>query len=130
MKTLLLTTSLALTALGTAGANEVVSGSPVPIYEPVDSFYLQHRLDGWRAVDEDTLLVWATPFRPYLIELTRRSPDLRFSETIGVTSTVGTVTRFDSVLVRGFDYPIKAIYKLSREQARELRQAQPDDESA
>ena len=123
MKTLILTTALALTALGSASA-EVVSGSPVPVYEPVESFNMYPRLDSWRAVDEDTLIVWATPSRPYLIELTRKSPDIRFAETIGVTSTVGRVTKFDSVLVRDGDYPIKAIYKLSREQAREIRQIQ------
>jgi len=130
MRTLILTTSLALTALGNAGASEMVSSTPVPVYDPVDSFQIYQRLDNWRAVDEDTLIVWATPSRPYLIDLMRRSPDLRFAETIGVTSTVGKVTKFDSVLVRGEDYPIKAIYKLTREQALELHQVQTVHQNA
>ena len=88
-------------------------------YEPVDRIHHFGRFDSWRVVDRDTLIVWTTPSRPYLIELKRGSPDLRFAQVISVTSTIGaTYAKLDSIRVRGFDYPIEAIYKLSRDEAR------------
>ena len=108
----------AVSALWTAGSAQAASLQQP--YEPIDSFHFFGRLDNWRAIDRDTLIVWATPARPYLVELTRGSPDLRFAETIGVTSTIGRVhAQLDSIVVRGWDYPIEAIYRLSREQAHE-----------
>jgi hypothetical protein len=87
--------------------------------EAVDEFHFFGRLDSWRAVDRNTLIVWTTPFKPYLIELKRPASGLRFAEVIGLTSTAGTVyTRFDTVRVDGFRYPIRSIYRLTKEQAR------------
>ena len=117
---------VALTALAALGAtspgwtaNATPAGADPSGYERVERFNHFGRFDNWRAVDRDTLIVWTTPARAYLIELTRGSPDLRFAQAIGVTSTIGkTYAGLDSVLVRGSDYPIKAIYKLSRDEAR------------
>jgi hypothetical protein len=93
--------------------------------ESVDSIRLMTRLDGWTAVDRDTLILWATPFRPYLIELDRASPDLPFVETIGVTSTTNEVrAKFDSVRIRGMSYPIRGIFKLTRDEARDFKREQ------
>jgi hypothetical protein len=113
----------ALLALGATGPGWTATTAPASAdpsgYEQVDRFNHFGRFDNWRAVDRDTLIVWTTPARAYLIELTRGSSDLRFAEAIGVTSTIGkTYAGLDSVLVRGSDYPIKAIYRLSRDQAR------------
>lgn len=116
----------ALTALVVLGAPSLAwaasadpSDSDSAAYEQVDRFHHFDRFDSWRVVDRNTLIVWTTPARAYLIELMRGSPDLRFAEVIGITSTIGTsYAKLDSVHVRGFDYPIKAIYKLSREDAR------------
>lgn len=124
MKRMLLAGLLAV-ALSPASwaATESTDASQMPAYEQVSDFHFYGRLDSWRPVDRDTLILWATPFRPYLVELSRGSPDLRYAEVIGVTSTVGKVNaKFDSVLVAGTDYPIKAIYKLSRDQARNMRE--------
>ena len=107
-----------LLALG-ATSPSWAAGTESAAYEPVDSIHHFGRIDSWRAIDHDTLIVWTTPARPYLIELQRRSPDLRNVEVIGMTSTVGTTyAKLDSIRVRGLTYPIEAIYKLSREQAR------------
>jgi hypothetical protein len=116
----------ALFVLGTTSAGWAAAPTPEaelqPQYEQIDSFHFFGRLDNWRAIDRNTLIVWATPSRPYLVELSRGSPDLRFAQVIGLTSTIGTVhAKLDSVVVRGWDYPIKAIYKMSRDQARDLR---------
>jgi len=120
MRCVALTALLALGATGPAWtATTAPASADASGYEQVDRFNHFGRFDSWRAVDRDTLIVWATPARAYLIELTRGSADLRFAEAIGVTSTIGkTYAGLDSVLVRGSDYPIKAIYRLSRDQAR------------
>jgi len=75
--------------------------------------------DAPRSDDDDTVIVWATAFDPYLVELAFRSPDLRFAEVIGVTQFGSRVyAKFDAVTVAGFRYPIASIYKISREEAR------------
>ena len=87
--------------------------------ERVDSILALTQLDDWRAVDRDTLIIWRTPAEAYLVELHRPSPDLRFVQTIGVTSTTGKVrANLDAVKVRGNVYPIREIYKLDGEEAR------------
>jgi len=124
MKTVLLATSLFLVGIGNAFASAANTDTQALAYEQVDSFRFFGHLNSWRAIDKDTLILWATPFQPYLVELTRDSHDLQFVEAIGVTSTVGRVTDLDSVLVRGSSYPIKAIYKLDRHEAAEIRREQ------
>lgn len=110
--------ALSATSLGWAAGTSAASADP-SAFEQVDRFHHFNRFDSWRVVDRDTVIVWTTPATAYLLELTRGSPDLRFAEIIGVTSTTGTTyAKLDSVRVRGWDYPIKAIYKLSREDAR------------
>lgn len=107
-----------------SAASTVPESALAPGHEPVDSFRFYGRLDDFYPIDRDTLIVWATPAEPYLVELSRRSTHLPYAETIGVTSTQNTVhAKLDSVRVRGLDYPIRAIYKLSRHEARELRLA-------
>ena len=90
--------------------------------EPVESFSLLHRPYSWTEVDEDTVILWTTPFQPYVVELAFPAHDLRFAEAIGVTSVGSRVyAKFDSLKVRGFRYPIESIYKISREDARSWR---------
>jgi hypothetical protein len=92
--------------------------------EQIDRFHFFGRFDSWRVVDRDTLIVWTTPFKPYLIELRRPSPELRFAHVIGITSTVGMVhSRLDDVYIDGWPYRIKAIYRLTAEQARNWKRA-------
>jgi hypothetical protein len=92
-----------------------------PAFEEVDSFSILTRLHSWHASDDDTVIVWATPFQPYLVELAFPSHDLKFSEAIGITSVGSRVyARFDSLRVAGFRYPINSIYKMTREEARNL----------
>jgi hypothetical protein len=91
----------------------------VPELERIESFTLLTRPYSWTPVDEDTVIVWATAFRPYLVELAFPSRDLKFTDAIGVTSVGSRVyAKFDSVQVRGLRYPIESIYKLTREEAK------------
>ena len=90
--------------------------------EPVDSMRTIGRIHSWRALDRDTLIIWTTGLRPYLVELRWPSTDLRFANVIGVTSTNGRVhSRFDSIVVRGWKYPIEQIYRLTPSDARSLK---------
>jgi len=104
---------------GTAPARaEARLGSLVPV-ESIPAF---GRLHSWSVVDDDRLIIWATPFRPYLVELFRPSPELKFAVSIGVTSFGSRIhAKFDSVEIDGFSYPIRRIYEISRDDAKALK---------
>jgi hypothetical protein len=92
--------------------------------KPVDSIPAIGRLHSWSVVDNDRLIIWATPSRPYLVELFRPSPELRFAVSIGVTSFGSRIhAKFDSVEVDGFSYPIRRIYEMSRDEAKSVNAA-------
>jgi hypothetical protein len=92
-----------------------------PIFEQVDSIPMLTRPHSWQVIDEDTVVVWATPFDPYLVELAFKSHDLKFAQVIGITQFGSRVyAKFDAVKVGGFRYPIASIYKMTRGEAREL----------
>lgn len=118
---LALTATLAAApAFGTAKEETVDAYSNQ--FESVDRFHFFGRLDGWRAIDRDSLIVWTTPFKPYLIELRRPAWGLNFAQAIGVSSVGRTVhAKLDTVYVDGFRYPIKSIHKLSREEAKRIK---------
>ena len=89
--------------------------------EPVDSFPVLTRLHDWQVIDERTVIVWANPWQPYLVTLAYPSHDLPFVQTIGVTSLGDRVyAHFDSLRVAGFRYPIDNIYKMTKQEAKEL----------
>jgi Family of unknown function (DUF6491) len=108
--------------VGARPANDAANATELqPAFEEVTSFTIQTHLHSWHAIDEDTVIVWATPFQPYLVELSFPSHDLQHSEAIGITSVGNRVyARFDSLRVAGFRYPIDSIYKMTREEARNL----------
>jgi len=120
LATLAVGLSLAAGGASARSADET-EAAQLPAFEQVDSFSVLTPLHSWQALDDRNVIVWATPFRPYLVELAFPSPDLKFSQVIGVTSVGSRVySRFDSVHVAGFRYPIENIYKLTREEARNL----------
>jgi hypothetical protein len=100
----------------------VAQAEPGTGYQAVDSFLMMHaHLRSWTPVADDKVIVWPTPFDPYLIELAYPSHDLRFANAIGVTSMGHRVyAKFDAVKIAGFRYPIDNIYKLTREEAASL----------
>jgi hypothetical protein len=92
-----------------------------PAFEQVDSIPMLARPHSWTAIDDDTVVVWATPFDPYLVELAFKSHELKFAQAIGITQFGSRVyAKFDAVKVGGFRYPIDSIYKMTREEARNL----------
>lgn len=112
-----LTLGLGLTLAGAATTQTVMT----PGYEQVESIPMLRRPHSWQVIDNDTVVIWATPFQPYLVELAFSSPDLEFSQVIGVTQVGSRIyAKFDAVNIGGFRYPIDRIYKMTREEARNL----------
>jgi len=112
-----------LTAGATASfaATETEIDASRPVYEQVESIPMLTRPHSWQVVDDDTVVVWATPFDPYLVKLAFKSNDLRFAQVIAITQFGSRIyAKFDAVKVGGFRYPIDSIYKMSREEARDL----------
>ena len=109
-------------AVDEGATNGAAQTEPGAGYEAVDSFFMMHsHLQNWTPVADDKVIVWPTPFDPYLIELAYPSQDLRFANAIGVTSMGSRVyAKFDAVKIAGFRYPIDNIYKLTREEAKSL----------
>jgi hypothetical protein len=66
--------------------------------EPVKSFYLDN-FDGWTPVSKDQLVVWSGLNEAYLLTVTGYCPDLKFANTVAVTSTANTVDKFEKVIV-------------------------------
>jgi hypothetical protein len=110
-------TVVAGASFAAAAVSERVAETPA--FEQVDSITMFRGPHSWQVVDDDTVIVWATAFDPYLVELAFRSPDLPFAQAIGITQVGSRVyAKFDAVKVGGFRYPIASIYKMSREEAR------------
>jgi hypothetical protein len=103
------------------GAAPAAGAAAAPAFEEVESILMLTRPHSWQVVDDDTVVVWATPFDPYLVELSFKSHDLKFAHVIGITQLGSRIyAKFDAVKVDGFRYPIHSIYKMTREEARNL----------
>jgi hypothetical protein len=103
------------------GAATKAASAPARAFEEVDSIPMLKRPHSWQIVDDDTVVVWATPFDPYLVELAFEIHDLKFAHVIGITQFGSRIyAKFDAVKVDGFRYPIDSIYKMTREEARNL----------
>jgi hypothetical protein len=113
--------SLTAGSAASFAATETQIDASAPQFEQVDSIPMLSRPHSWQVIDDDTVVVWATPFDPYLVELAHRSPDLRWAHVIGITQFGSRVyAKFDAVKVGGFRYPIDSIYKMTRAEARDL----------
>lgn len=127
---------LTLGALGASNAsaraasNENAAGSAAdqtPAYEQVESFVMWNHPYSWSPIDDQTVVLWPTPFEAYLVRIAYPSHDMRYVQHIGVTQTTSRVyAKFDALQIRGFRYPIDSIYKLTREEARNLTSRKPE----
>jgi uncharacterized protein DUF6491 len=97
MKTPLVATLFAATLLAGCANNPKLDYSDY-VGEPVKSFYMPN-FDGWTPVSKDQLVVWTGINEAYLLTVTGYCPDLKFANTIAVTSTANTVDKFEKVLV-------------------------------
>jgi hypothetical protein len=112
-----------------AAADDGSSGTTAdqPAYERVDSFWMWSRPYSWQPIDDSSVVLWPTPFEPYLVHLTYPSHDMRFVQHLVVTSTNNRVyAKFDALQIRGFRYPIDSIYKITRDEAKNLESHKPE----
>lgn len=122
--------SVSGTASAHAAGNANASESPADqtqAYEQVDSFVMFGHPYSWSPIDDRTVVLWATPFEAYLVRIAYPTHDMRYVQHIGVTSSTSRVyAKFDALQIRGFRYPIDSIYKLTREEARNLTSRKPE----
>jgi hypothetical protein len=129
-------TAAALLALGSAGATSIANAraaandnasDQTPAYEQVDSFVMWGHPYSWSPVDDRSVVIWPTAFDAYLVRIAYPTHDMRFVQHIGVTqSTARVYAKFDALQIRGFRYPIESIYKLTKEEARNLTSRKPE----
>ncbi len=65
---------------------------------PIDSFHFWH-LYSWEPVGPYQVVLWPTPWEAYFVTVAQPCTDLGWTNRIGVTSTVNTVSHFESILV-------------------------------
>ena len=65
---------------------------------PIQEFHFWE-LYSWEAVGPYHIVLWATPWEAYFVTVAQPCIDLEWAHRIGVTSTVGTVSHFEWVLV-------------------------------
>lgn len=110
-------------ALAESAGNQANIQTQTPAYEQVDKIPLLTRPYSWDVIDDQTVIIWATPYQPYLVKLAYKVPahELKFAHVIGVTSYGSQVTaRVDSLRVDGLRYQIASIHKLTKEEAQNL----------
>jgi len=87
----------------------------------ISSFSTFGQLNGWHALDRDSLIVWVGANKAYLLDLKRPSPYLQHAWHVGVTTMNDRVdARYDAVVIDGQHYPIKSIHALDRAEVKEL----------
>ena len=94
--------AIALCALLAACAATAPRGDPPPDeYLPyagaaVDEFHF-FRLYDWQRAGRDRVVLWTDPGQAYLVTVMAPCVELDFTEYLGVSSTVQTVSRFESL---------------------------------
>ncbi len=85
------------------------------------------RIRDWQDVDRESFVIYGPVNKdPYLVKVWPTCTGLRFTDTIGYTTTNNYLTKFDSVIVRGQRCPIESITPITVEQARALTLDEPD----
>ena len=77
-----------------AAMDEYLSFAGPPIHE----FHFWD-LYSWEAVGPNQLVLWSTPWEAYFVTVSSPCFDLEWTNRLGVTSTAGTVSHFEFVLV-------------------------------
>ncbi len=67
--------------------------------EPVERIR-DYRLNGWNSVDNTHLIIHTGPSDAYLLTLRSPCHNLRTAENIALSTTAGSLTRLDKVVVR------------------------------
>lgn len=101
--------TLVLAACATTGMSD---GEKLALYhahagEPVQSFRFTGRINSWTALGDAAVAVWTRPSEAWLLGLSGSCPDLRYSHSIAVTSSMNRVSvGFDRVRPLGSGQPM------------------------
>ena len=100
-------TALATAILFTGCASQRPYGAALNEYlpftgPPVREFHFWD-LYSWEAVGPNQLVLWATPWEAYFVTVGSPCFDLEWTHRLGVTSTAGTVSHFEWILVGHHD---------------------------
>ncbi len=88
--------------------------------EPMKKLWVPS-ISSWSAVDDQRLVLFVSPFRPYLLTLARKAPGLQNDRRVAFRFDNNHIyANFDRIEVDGFPYTIARIEKLDRETARAL----------
>jgi Family of unknown function (DUF6491) len=118
-------TALAGCTTGVPRHNELtlVSDYVTSAGPPVDRFHT-FRPYSWESVGGNQLVLWASPRDAYLITVWSSCTGLPFAYSIGLKTTTGTVSRFDSVLLPDRTRcPISDIRRIDLLKVKEVREA-------
>jgi hypothetical protein len=90
---------------------------------PIDNFHFW-QMYSWEAVGPYQVVLWATPWDAYFVTVQQPCFDLQWVQRIGVTSTAGTVSRFESLLLPHHERcPITEIRAIDTKQLKAARVA-------
>lgn len=134
MKTSLVLVVAAAVALGGCASTLKKLNGPKLDYreytgEPVKSFYMPS-LDGWTPVSKDQVVVWSGINKAYMLSLAGYCSDLQFANAIAVTSTAGTVDKFEKVIVGRDKCFIQEIRPVDVKQMKEDRKLMREQQKA
>ena len=127
MKNMLALALIAVVASGCAsGLSRTRSDQVLARYEPYVGEEIRGftalRQHSWQPVSRNQLILWTTINDAYLLTISNNCPDLMFSNSVGVSSTVSEISTMEHVIVRGDRCPIQKIqpidiraYKRDRE---------------
>lgn len=94
---------------------------------PVESFRYFGRVSSWTPLGDESLAIWTTPSRAYLLDVDGPCNDLAFAQAIRLSESVGMVhARFDTVTplgtgIRNLPCRIREIRPLDVKALREAR---------
>jgi hypothetical protein len=118
---------LALAACGTSASRreEAALTEYLPYTgAPIEEFHY-FRLDGWQSLGDDRVVIWTSPSDAYMVTVEGPCTELGFTNRLGITSTFGTVSHFEALLVRGGQRcPIKEIRPINVKQLNADRAAE------
>jgi hypothetical protein len=96
--------------------------------EPIDGF-TAFRHDSWQPISRNQLVLWTSNNDAYLLTVAGNCSDLPFAETVHVTTTGNEISKFDSVIVRGWRCPITEIQPIDIQRMKaDRRLPRPDEE--
>ena len=91
---------------------------------PIEQFHA-YRFSSWEVVGDAQVVIW-TEFRDaYLLTLWKPCPELGFTNYLAVTTTVGSVSRFEKILIEHHtECMIDEIRRINTDQMRKDRAAE------